>query len=710
MRRSWALLLIILLTITILLAGCIPAPQLTVKLASPVNNSAVFSLSPMMVWGGGGNGATYRLLLAADANFQNLVIDASNLGDPRYTVPSGKLNGDSTYYWKVIATKGAQTSDWSPTWSFQTPSGDGPGKRGIIRVSATVDGTPWSGSVTYAINGPFSDTDNSLPWNFSDVPPGTYTITYNYGGPQGATLASITPSPSQDLPSGGTINFILNFHTQSTSSIMVNATLNGAPWSGPVSYSISGPFNDADTIVPQTVSNLPAGAYTLTYSSGGPSGAILSSITPATTQTLTKGGSIVYTLNFSTGSTSSLSVTATLNGTSWSGQVRYSISGASTFSRNDVPFTLNNASPGNYTILYQSGGPPGATLVSIYPAATITLASGRSAGFVLNFSTKQTTGNVVVNATLNGSSWSGAVNYFLSGPFQISDSMVPRTYSNVPTGTYSISYAGGGPSGATLASITPAPSQNLASGRTVIFNMNFVAQPSTGTITVSALLDGQPWQVAIGSGSISYTLTGPKTDSSSTVPATFSSMPAGPYTLNYNSGGPIGATLTGISPAPSQNLSPGGAIAFTLNFTGQPKGQVSVAVTFEGQPWSGEIGYVVGGPYTESGSSAPRTFSNAPAGSYSLQYSSGGPPGGVFEGVSPSSQMLPAGGTIMFNIMFKLAPGPEPGPMPGPIPRPPEPGPMPGPIPRPEPEPGPMPGPIPEPEPEPEPPIPGPLK
>jgi len=150
----------------------------------------------------------------------------------------------------------------------------------------------------------------------------------------------------------------------------------------------------------------------------------------------------------------------------------------------------------------------------------------------------------------------------------------------------------------------------------------------------------------------------------------FSSMPAGMYTLNYNSGGPIGATLTGISPAPTQNLAAGGSIEYTLQFTGQPKGYVTVQATLDGQSWSGSVGYVLQGPYVESGSSVPRDFANAPQGNYSVQYSAGGPPQSSFIGVSSPSQTLPAGGSITFTLMFHFEGGVEPGPMPGPVPEP----------------------------------------
>ena len=645
-------------------------PSLTVSPASPADGSSVLSLTPTLMWGGGGGAATYRLMVATDNNFQRLAIDVNNIGDISYTIPSGKLNGDTWYFWKVLARQGNQVSDWTAPWSFRTPGGEGPASTGTVRVSATLDGAPWSGSVNYSISGPFSDTDNSVPWNFTSVPTGTYTVTYNYGGPAGASLVSITPQPALELDTGSTAHFVLNFQSQSSSGIKVTATLNGSPWSGSVSYSFTGPFKDADVVVPQTFSNLPSGTYTLTYNSGGPSGAVLSSISPSPAQTLSPSSDIVYTLNFSKISASSLSVTALYNGVIWTGPVQYSLSGSINNNYMAVPLQLDNAPPGTYYINYKGGGPPGATLGNIAPGQSLVLSSGGSAGFILNYYAQQQTGNVIVDATLNGSPWSGMAIYTLSGPFQSNDNQVPRTYNGVPVGNYSLIYKGGGPAGAALTSITPAPAQSLSGGRTIGFNLNFTTQPSTGTIRVSAMVDGQPWSTQPGSGPISYTITGPASDSGNSMPGTFNSMPTGRYTLNYNSGGPIGATLTGISPSPTQNLAPGGSIEYTLQFTGQPKGYVTVEATLDGQPWSGSVGYVLQGPYVESGSSAPRDFANAPQGSYSVQYQAGGPPQSSFIGVSPPSQMLPAGGSITFTVMFHFEGGLKPGPMPGPIPEP----------------------------------------
>ena len=89
---------------------------------------------------------------------------------------------------------------------------------------------------------------------------------------------------------------------------------------------------------------------------------------------------------------------------------------------------------------------------------------------------------------------------------------------------------------------------------------------------------------------------------------------------------------------------------------------MTVNATLNGEQWSGALGYVLTGPYVESGSNAPHSFTNAPSGTYSVNYSSGGPYSAVFEGVSPPSQYMSAGGHITFNIRFVFK-GVLPGPL-----------------------------------------------
>jgi hypothetical protein len=479
------ILLVALIVLTGFLFGCdnIPTSPLSVVLTAPVNGTTLQSLTPVMTWVSLGAN-NYHVQIATDSSFQNHVVNESNINQLLYYVPAGRLTNSTTYFWRVRASKGNETGPWSGAWYFMTPGGaptPPPVSTGTVTIATLVDGIPWSGSVSYTLSGPTTQTGSYSPQTFSNLPAGTYTLTYNSGGPSAAYYEKISPAATQTLYAGSNLPFNIHLRAQSAGGTLeVSALLNGQPWSGALSYTISGPMTGSGYGVPKSSTGLIPGTYTINYISGGPSGAVLTSISPSATETL---------------------------------------------------------------------GP------------------GKSASFTFVFQTQQ---------------------------------------------------------------------------------------PSSGTIIVNATYDGAPWQMAVGSGGISYSLTGPNTHSGSTVPGTYSYQPSGTYTLSFHSGGPPGSVLASITPNHVQNLQAGGTIIYTLNFQGQARGTVHVTATLNGQPWSGAVGYTVQGPYMASGGYAPQSFPGAAAGTYTVTHTSGGPPSSVFEGVTPSSQILPAGGSISFNIRFRF--------------------------------------------------------
>ena len=86
---------------------------------------------------------------------------------------------------------------------------------GTINVNATLDGAPWSGAVNYSYTsnkpGEVAIEGSAVPQSWAHIVTGTYTLYYHSGGPSGTTLASVTPSATQTLSTGGTITFTLNF-------------------------------------------------------------------------------------------------------------------------------------------------------------------------------------------------------------------------------------------------------------------------------------------------------------------------------------------------------------------------------------------------------------------------------------------------------------------------------------------------------------------
>jgi uncharacterized protein (DUF2141 family) len=482
--------------------------------------------------------------------------------------------GDYTVGYSSGGPSGATLSDITPN-STQTLANGGSVTFTLnfttqavtaIKVVATVDGSSWTGSVNYGITGAQSYTGSSVSETFNNVPVGTYTLSYNSGGPAGASLTSITPQPTQTVTAGHTTTFTLNFTSENTSAIKVQTTLDGSRWNGQVNYTLSGPYTDSHNSTPNTFTNLPVGTYTLVYNYGGPPGATLTSITPQPTQTTAADSTTTFTLNFASRATSSIRVTATLDGQAWSGSVRYYIDGPYSDTETRVPQTLGNLPAGSYTITYQSGGPAGATLSRIQPSPTMSVGDGQQVTFNLVFHSNAT-GAITVNALLDGKTWetavgSGTINYGINGPTSDSSTTMPDTFYNLPQGSYTLTYRSGGPIGASLMSISPSPTQTLPAGGTLNFTLNFHSQ-ANGTVFVNATCNGGDWE-----GSVSYTLAGPYVDSSGNVPDSFNNCPAGSYTLSYNSGGPDGCSLYNITSSPTQQLSPGGTITFTLNFVG----------------------------------------------------------------------------------------------------------------------------------------------
>jgi hypothetical protein len=87
----------------------------------------------------------------------------------------------------------------------------------------------------------------------------------------------------------------------STGAVSLTATLDGAPWAGPLEFSVVATDHAIGHLVlgssvPFRAADVPANTYELTLTGGGPENAILMSIEPATVQTLRGGGAIAYSL------------------------------------------------------------------------------------------------------------------------------------------------------------------------------------------------------------------------------------------------------------------------------------------------------------------------------------------------------------------------------------------------------------------------------
>lgn len=359
----------------------------------------------------------------------------------------------------------------------------------------------------------------------SGLPFGTYTITYLSGGPPGTffrgfigpngarsdqsysvtlpmnkgAVVGITAAefqfqfsslPSSDIFGSGSFGTLLDSFV--SGEVTTKVMLNGQPWQGQSSGIIvdyAYPGGSIHNVPLETVGETPhlpltemgyrypAGIYILKYKSGGPPGATFTGGDGA--KTLSKGKTITFTFNFasSTSQTGNVQLRANLNGQAVSGSgvlIDYMYPGGSGQS---VPLGVGDAANqpvGSYTITYRSGIPTGASQGTIFqsvtPSVTQTLNAGGTITFTFNFVTPQQQNGIIhLRAKNNGADWPGAFNVNYNG------NSIPIGVPSdppVPPGSYTVSYASGGPG--SFQSITPSPTQTLASGGDITFTFNFI--------------------------------------------------------------------------------------------------------------------------------------------------------------------------------------------------------------------------------------------
>ncbi len=152
-------------------------------LASPDDGASNVSINPTLTWNALSGVTSYRLQISTSSTFSSLVVDDSTV--TATSRQAGPLANNTTYYWRVVANNGGGSSAYSETRSFTTTSAS-------VTVSGTVNygmtgGSPIRGvTVTLASlssgNQAASTSDSSGVFMFSNVLPGTYSLTANKVG------------------------------------------------------------------------------------------------------------------------------------------------------------------------------------------------------------------------------------------------------------------------------------------------------------------------------------------------------------------------------------------------------------------------------------------------------------------------------------------------------------------------------------------------
>ncbi len=84
-------------------------------LITPTNGSNIITLTPTLDWSDVIGTVSYTVQTSTDTNFINLVVNQSGLTASQYSIPSGILTGNITYYWRARSEAGP----WSLRWYFR---------------------------------------------------------------------------------------------------------------------------------------------------------------------------------------------------------------------------------------------------------------------------------------------------------------------------------------------------------------------------------------------------------------------------------------------------------------------------------------------------------------------------------------------------------------------------------------------------------------
>lgn len=379
-----------------------------------------------------------------------------------------------------------------------------------------------------------------------------------------------------------------------TGTIIVQATLDGVSWAGPLSFYITGPYRViigmAVGISLQSSSyDLPVGSYTISYSSGGPSVTGLY-ISPSTTQAVTAGQVTTFTLAFSSRFCSAARVgpgTALDSVSSLRDSASSCASNppALTATCSCLPSTVLTEQSSTCSALASGGAPP---LTYVWTTEGSALGSSASISVAYNMSGSHIVGVRVYdsgNPTVQTKSAACSVQVNpspVTASCLVNGSNTPITVNSGTQLNYAISASGGkspyhyswnGVSGAgdtSVTSVTPAgyasisvsalvkDSSTPVTSTTATCPTVTINPPSTGTVAVVATMNGQAYSGAMACGF----LNSPSNFAVNSVPFSQSNLPLGTYNLNC-AGGPPNSALQSFSPSASQTLTAGGTITFT---------------------------------------------------------------------------------------------------------------------------------------------------
>ncbi|MCL5030254.1 MAG: T9SS type A sorting domain-containing protein [Bacteroidetes bacterium] len=173
----------------------------SLNLLSPNNNSANAPLNFAVDWSFPSNANFYKVQVATDSSFNNVVVENDNILDKKYFI-SG-LSAGHTYYWRVKANTPWGETPWTIPWKFNTKSSES-------NFSLYLDGVSNYVQLPGSLIAPNPDQFTietwvkPLPYTYNPPPPLFYTaqsaeFSLTVGGPNNFAGLAVNTT---DLPDG----------------------------------------------------------------------------------------------------------------------------------------------------------------------------------------------------------------------------------------------------------------------------------------------------------------------------------------------------------------------------------------------------------------------------------------------------------------------------------------------------------------------------
>ncbi len=251
-----------------------------VSLSGPANGATNVALRPTFSWTAQSNAASYRIEVATDSGFSNIVASGTVSNGTNYQ-PSADLNAETTYYWRVRADNGCGQV-WSASASFTTQAANagsvlqnGVAKTGLTGAADssnnkfTFDVPANATNLKFVMSGGTGDADlyvkfgqeattgtyDCRPWlsgnneicSISNVQTGTYhVLVHGYSAFSGVSLTA-----SYTEGSAGGSGSISESNLSGTASSQKFFTIDVAAGASKLNVVMSGGTGDADLYVRQ---------------------------------------------------------------------------------------------------------------------------------------------------------------------------------------------------------------------------------------------------------------------------------------------------------------------------------------------------------------------------------------------------------------------------------------------------------------------------